>query len=148
MVDQETSPWASQAQFQNINAESYQCKRQRQLCRRCFNAESNEKTKICHKGTAAVTKKQNLNRHDLKSRLVWILNDPKEVGLQVVLISNGIWNPESKPFEISKFAMVETLAKARPFENQTIWNLTLKKSGFQMLLDFKWSDFRSPLYLQ
>ena len=36
--------------------------------------------------------------------------------------------------------MVETIATA-------IWNPTFKKSGFQMFPDFRWSDFRSPLYL-
>ena len=56
---------------------------------------------------------------DLKSRLVWILNGPvfKWLGLTI------------------------TIAKARPFENPTIWNSTLKKSGFQMF-----PDFRSLLY--
>ena len=38
----------------------------------------------------AVTKKQHLCSQDLKSRLVWILNGPKEVELQVVRILNGI----------------------------------------------------------
>ena len=36
-------------------------------------------------------------------------------------------------------------SKAQPFENQTIWNQTFKKSWFQMFPDFKWLDFRSPL---
>ena len=100
---------------------------------------------------------------DLKSDLVWISNGPKQVGLQMVWISNGIWNPEAQPFEIrtngrhfvknhlksgQKRPDFEWLiAKARPFENRTIWNPTFKKSGFQMFPDFKWSDFRSPLYL-
>ena len=68
--------------------------------------------------------------------LVWILNGQKEVGLQMVRISNGIENPGAqpfcrKPFELrpkrkksgflmSVFLMVETLAmamaKALPFE--------------------------------
>ena len=47
---------------------------------------------------------------DLNSRLVWILNGSKEVGLQMIQISNGIWNPEAQPFEIqtkmSEFRMV------------------------------------------
>ena len=80
----------------------------------------------------------------------------------MVWISNGIWNPEAQPFEIrtngrhfvknhlksgQKRPDFEWLiAKARPFENRTIWNPTFKKSGFQMFPDFKWSDFRSPLY--
>ena len=101
---------------------------------------------------------------DLKSDLVWISNGPKQVGLQMVWISNGIWNPEAQPFEIrtngrhfvknhlksgQKRPDFEWLiAKARPFENRTIWNPTFKKSGFQMFPDFKWSDFRSPLYLK
>ena len=37
-------------------------------------------------------------------------------------------------------------AKARPFENRTIWNPTFKKSGFQIFPEFKWSDLRSPVY--
>ena len=37
---------------------------------------------------------------DLKSRYVLILNGQKEVSLQMVRISNGIWNPEAQPFEI------------------------------------------------
>ena len=37
---------------------------------------------------------------DLKSDLVWILNGSKQVGLQMVWISNGISNPEAQPFEI------------------------------------------------
>ena len=38
-------------------------------------------------------------RH-LKSSRVQILNGRKGVGLQMVWISNGIWNPEAEPFEI------------------------------------------------
>ena len=106
--------------------------------------------------------------------LVWILNGQKEVGLQMVRIWKGIWNPLAQPFEIwtsgrhfvnnhlkygqkypnlewSSFRMVGTIAiaqaKARPFENPTIWNRTFNKSGCQMFQDFKWSNFRSPLYL-
>ena len=37
---------------------------------------------------------------DLKCELVCILNGQKEVGLQMVWISNGIRNPEAQPFEI------------------------------------------------
>ena len=36
---------------------------------------------------------------DLKSGLVWILNGRKEVGLQMVRISNGILNLKGQPFE-------------------------------------------------
>ena len=86
---------------------------------------------------------------DLKSGLVWIWNGQKEVGLQMVWISNGIWSPEAKPFEIrtkwppfcqkpfeiqtniSGFWM--TIAKDQPFENWTIWNPTFNKSGFWMV---------------
>ena len=32
--------------------------------------------------------------------LDWILNGQKEVGLQMVRIWNGIWNPKAQPFEI------------------------------------------------
>ena len=37
---------------------------------------------------------------DLKLGQVWISNVQKEVGLQMVQISNGIRNPEARPFEI------------------------------------------------
>ena len=111
---------------------------------------------------------------DLKSGLVGILNGQREVGLQMVWILNRIWNPEARPFRIwtsgrhfvknhlksgqkclhfewSGFQMVGTIAvaiaKARPFENRTIWNPTFEKTGFQMFLDFEWLDFRSSLYL-
>ena len=47
---------------------------------------------------------------DLKSRLVWILNVRKEVGLQIFQISNGFWNPEAQPTIFWK----------------TIWNLDKK----------------------
>ena len=61
-----------------------------------------------------------------------------------------------KPFDVgtktSWFIMVwllngwdYSIAKARPFKNRTIWNMTFKKSIFQMFPDCKWSDFRSPL---
>ena len=49
----------------------------------------------------------------MKSGLVWILNGQKEVGLQMVRHSNGIWNPEDQPFEIGTMATI--LSK-------TIWN--------------------------
>ena len=86
---------------------------------------------------------------DLKYGLVWILNGWKEVGLQMVWISNGIWNPVAQPYEIwtngchffknylksrqkcpyfewSGFRMVGTIAKAKPFENWTIRNPTFE----------------------
>ena len=37
---------------------------------------------------------------DLKSNLVWISNGPKEVGLEMIWILNGIWNPVAQPYEI------------------------------------------------
>ena len=47
----------------------------------------------------------------------------------------------------------EDITHNRPFEYPTIWNLNYKKfdiqkvSGIQMFLVFKWSVFRSPLYI-
>ena len=53
---------------------------------------------------------------------------------------------------VSSFQMVGTIgiasAKTQPFENRTILNPTVKKCGFQILKIFKWSDFRSPLYIE
>ena len=46
----------------------------------------------------------------------YILNGQKEVGLQMGWILNGIWNLEAQPFEI-----------------RTIWNMTFKKFGFQIV---------------
>ena len=86
----------------------------------------------------------------------------------MVQFSNGIWNPGAWPFDIPTnghhsvknhlnsrqkrpdfkwfvFGMVGTkataIAKARLFENQTIWNLTFIKSGLHMVV------FRFPLYI-
>ena len=90
---------------------------------------------------------------------VWILNGQKEVGLQMVLILNGIWNPKPPSFEIQTnghhlsktieiwtetfgFWMVRTNL-ARTFEKRTIWNPTFKKPGFQMFPYIEWSNFRS-----
>ena len=106
---------------------------------------------------------------DLKSGLGWIPNGQKKVDLQIVRISDGIWNPESQPvefqtngrhyiknhlksgqkcpdFDLSGFQMVGTIAIALPSKNQTIWNPIFKKFGFQMFPVFKWLDFCSPLY--
>ena len=106
-----------------------------------------------------------------KSDLVWISNGQKEVGLQMVQISNGIWNLEAQPFEICTYGrhfvknhlksgqkhldfewsslwMVDTIAiaiaKAPPYETRTICNRTFKMSGFQMFQDFKKLDFLIP----
>ena len=61
---------------------------------------------------------------DIKYGLVWISNGQKEVGLQMVQISNGIWNPETQPFEIRTNG--HHLVK-KPFEIRT------KTIGFQMV---------------
>ena len=70
-------------------------------------------------------------------------------------MGSEIWKPNHLKsghkclvFKWSSFQMVGTIAiaKAQPFENRTIWNLTFKKSWFQMFPDLKWLDFRSPLY--
>ena len=95
---------------------------------------------------------------DLKSRLVWIWTVKKEVGLQMVWILMWIWNLDTQQFEIqtngcnfvknhlksrqkcpnfewSSFRMDGTIAiaiaKARPFEKRTIWNIIFNKSGLQ-----------------
>ena len=107
---------------------------------------------------------------DLKSDLVWTLNGPKEVGLQMVWISNGIWNPEAWPFENqingrhfvknhlksgqehpdfewSSFQTVgiKAIAKAWPFENQTIFNLTFNILNGRILdphcIDLFWTYY-------
>ena len=61
---------------------------------------------------------------DLKSNLVYISNGPKQVGLQMVWISNGIWNPEAQPFEI--WTNGRHFVK-KPFEMRT------ETSGFWMV---------------
>ena len=55
---------------------------------------------------------------DLKSDLVWISNGPKQVGLQMVWILNGIWNPEAQTFEIRTNGrhFVKNHLKTGPFE--------------------------------
>ena len=91
-----------------------------------------------------------------------------EVRLQMVCISNGIWNLKAQPFEIwkngchfvknylksgqkhpdfkwSHFQMVRTIAIAWPLEDWTIRNPICKKSGFQKFTDFEGSDFSFPL---
>ena len=52
---------------------------------------------------------------DLKSRLVRILNGQKEVGLQMVRILNGIWNPEAQQSESGQMAAI----LLKPFEIPT-----------------------------
>ena len=55
---------------------------------------------------------------DLKCRIVWILNGQKELGMQIVRVSNGMWNPEAQPF------LIQTndphFQKTKTFEIQTI----------------------------
>ena len=63
---------------------------------------------------------------EIKSGLVWISTGQKEVGLQMIRILNGIWNPEVQPFEIRTNL-------SHFFENHF-------KSG-QLCQDFKWSGF-------
>ena len=49
--------------------------------------------------------------------------------------------------ETSGFEMALTIAidVGRSFKNWIIWNVIVKKTKFQMFLDFEWPDFRSPL---
>ena len=127
------------------------------------------KTKLWVRGACLNLMNENVQNNlysgDLKSWLVWILNGRKEVGLQMVQISNLIWNSKAQPFEIrtngchfiknhlksrqkhidfewSSFWMVGTIAiaiaKAQPFENWTTWHPTFKKSRFQMFQDAEW----------
>ena len=72
---------------------------------------------------------------DLKSRLIWNLNGQKEVWLQIVLILNGIWNPEAQPFEIMRRV---------PFLSKNIWNLE-KKTFLPCLF---WGEYESGWNLQ
>ena len=51
---------------------------------------------------------------DLKSGLGWIPNGQKKVDLQIVRISDGIWNPESQPVEFQTNSRIML---------KTIWNL-------------------------
>ena len=96
-------------------------------------------------------------RGDLKSGLVWILNGPKEAGLQIILISNGIWNfvknhPKSGwkclALEWSGFQMVGTIVIVIAIEHQAIWNLTFKKSGFQIPTIFSMIQTQNLTYDQ
>ena len=58
----------------------------------------------------------------------WISNGRKKVGLQMVRISNGIWNPETQTFEIRINATI--LSK-------TIWS----PDKNVQITDFEWSGF-------
>ena len=95
----------------------------------------------------------------LKSGPVQFSNDWKEVGLQMIDLMNGVWNPEAQPFKIqtngchlvknhlksgqksqnfkwSSFQMVGTIAIAISpdlSKNLIIWNLNFKKSVFWMV---------------
>ena len=53
-----------------------------------------------------------------------------------VRISNSVQISNGRPF-LDKMAAILSI---------TIQNPTPKMSGFQMIPDFEWSDFRSPLY--
>ena len=72
---------------------------------------------------------------DLKSRLIWNLNGQKEVWLQIVLILNGIWNPEAQPFEIMRRV---------PFLSKNIWNLE-KKTFLPCLF---WGEYEREFYIE
>ena len=83
---------------------------------------------------------------DLKSGSPTIWNPDKSLErrtLNCAVDSNmcGFWM-------VDGFQMVGTIAiaKALPFENWNIWNLSFKMSWFKMFMDFRWSDFRYPLY--
>ena len=83
---------------------------------------------------------------DLKSRST--TPEIRTIGCHFVKnhLKSGQKCPDS---ECSSFRMVGiaiAIAKAQPFENRTIWNLTFKNFGFQMFPHFKWSHFRSQLY--
>ena len=69
------------------------------------------------------------------------------ISLPDLYLKSGQKHPD---FEWSSLQTVGKIAlanaKARQFENRTIWNPTFKKSGFQMFPDFEWSDIRCPLY--
>ena len=57
-------------------------------------------------------------------------------GQMAAILSNHLQSGQKRTdFEWSSFQMVGTIAiaKARTFENRTIWNLTFKKSRFQMV---------------
>ena len=51
----------------------------------------------------------------MKSGLVWILKGQKEVGLQMVRSSNGIWNSEAQPFEKGQMATILKRANGHHF---------------------------------
>ena len=59
---------------------------------------------------------------------VWTSNGRKESGLQMVMISNGIWNPEAQTFEIR--------TNSRHFVKN-------HKKSRQKCPDFEWSVFSS-----
>ena len=69
-------------------------------------------------------------------------------GQMATNLSKNFWNPD-KNARILNSLIVECLrlklCHTWLFKNWTIWNPTFKMSGFQIFLDFKWSDFRSPL---
>ena len=74
------------------------------------------------------------------------IRKPDQLNLEkmAAIVSKTMWNPE----KMSRFWMVWCPNgwdhSYRSFETQTVWNPIFKKPGFQMFLDFEWSDFRSP----
>ena len=105
---------------------------------------------------------------DLKFGIVWILNSWKEVALQMIWISNGIWNLEAQSFEIwtngshfvknhlksgqkmSRFVMARF---SNGWDHSYGYGLgtgpyeirSSKSLDFKCFRISKWSDFRSPL---
>ena len=101
------------------------------------------------------------NSGDLQFGLVWILNGQKEVGLQMVQILKGIWNPKVQPFEIptngrkrpdfewSGFQMVRTIATAQPFENRTTYlKYILRKVWISNVSGFLMFGFQIPTVIR
>ena len=92
---------------------------------------------------------------DLKSGCIWISNGQKEIRLQMVHISNGMWNPDKwlpfcqKTFEIwtqmSSFQMVMTIAIAQPFKNLT--NRNLQKVLIWIVFRLWMVGFKIPIVL-
>ena len=64
-----------------------------------------------HQAIAKILVQTSFKIGDLKYGLIWILNGQKEVGLLIVWILNGIWNPDATSFEIRYF--VKNYLKAR-----------------------------------
>ena len=55
---------------------------------------------VLHVKLDGITLSYTIHSEDLKSGHIQILSGQKEIGLQMVWISNRIWNLEARPFEI------------------------------------------------